>query len=122
MSAPRTPPPEYASPGQGHATRAFATGSVTQLRRHPWLSTVGLLTIAIIVLAMLWDWNWLKGPIERQVEAQTGREFAIDGNFDVDLGWTSASFRADAVRFGNAAWSKRPIMAAANRVEFTIRI
>ncbi|HJW45869.1 MAG TPA: AsmA family protein [Lysobacter sp.] len=122
MSAPRAPPPEYAPPGHRRDARALATGSVAQLRRHPWLSTLGLLAIAIILLAMLWNWNWLKGPIERQVEAQTGREFAIDGDLDGDLGWTSATFRVDAMRFGNAAWSKRPIMAAANRVEFTIRI
>ena len=41
---------------------------------------------AIIVLILLWDWNWFKRPIERYVHAKTGRELHIDGNLDVDLG------------------------------------
>jgi uncharacterized protein involved in outer membrane biogenesis len=98
------------------------TAHARTLRRHPWLTLIGLFLVAIIVLVCIWDWNWFKGPIERQVQARTGREFDIGGNLDVDLDWTTPTVRADTLRFGNAKWSKRPVMASADRVEFTIRL
>ncbi len=79
------------------------------------------MVLALVVLVLLWDWNWFKGPIERQVERRTGREFDIGGNLDVDLGWVP-TIRAEQVRFGNAAWSKQPTMASAERVEFEIEL
>lgn len=99
-----------------------ASASAAALRRHPWLTALGLFLVALIVLMLLWDWNWFKGPIERQVEARTGRSLDIGGNLDVDLDWRTPIIRADAVRFGNAKWSKQPVMASADRVEFAIRI
>ncbi len=89
--------------------------------RHPWLSGLALLMIGLAVLILLWDWNWLKGPIERQVEARTGREFEIGGDLDVDLGWVS-TISAGTLRFGNADWSRQPTMAAARQVEFSIAL
>lgn len=35
--------------------------------------------VAALALAFF-DWNWLKGPLERQVAARTGRELAIAGD------------------------------------------
>ncbi|MEP6633590.1 MAG: AsmA family protein [Luteimonas sp.] len=91
------------------------------LARHPFLITLGVLLFAIIVLIVFWDWNWFKGPIERRVQAQTGRAFVIGGNLDVDLGRIT-TIRADVLRFGNAPWSKVPTMATADRVELDIEI
>ena len=68
---PETPPAD--SPG-GTARRRKGP-----LRRHPWLTALGVLALAIVVLVLLWDWNWFKRPIERYVEARTGREFRIGG-------------------------------------------
>lgn len=79
-----------------------------------------MLALALVALIALWDWNWFKGPIERQVQARTGRTFTIGGDLDVDLDWKTPTVRADAVRFGNAAWSKEPTMASADRIEFEI--
>ncbi|HEY0662956.1 MAG TPA: AsmA family protein [Lysobacter sp.] len=107
------------SPSDGNSD---ARSPLAAVRRHPWLSALGLLAIAIIVLVLLWDWNWFRGPVERQVEARTGREFDIGGDLDVDLDWTTPTIRADAVRFGNAAWSKQPTMAATDRVEFQVEL
>jgi uncharacterized protein involved in outer membrane biogenesis len=102
--------------------RESAEAIARKLRRHPWLTALGLVVVGLVVLIWLWDWNWFKGTIERQVEARTGREFNIGGDFDVDLDWITPTLRADAVRFGNADWSKQPVMASADRVEFKIRI
>ncbi len=77
------------------------------------------MVIVAIVLAVLWDWNWFKGPIERQVEARTGRTLSINGDLDVDLGWTPV-IRAGDVHFGNAEWARQPEMARAEQLELSI--
>ncbi|WP_315386705.1 AsmA family protein [uncultured Stenotrophomonas sp.] len=74
----------------------------------------------ILLLIALWDWNWFKGPVERAVQAKTGREFHIGGNLDVDLGRT-LTVRADGLTFANAEWSKTPRMASADRAEIDVR-
>jgi uncharacterized protein involved in outer membrane biogenesis len=91
------------------------------LVRHPWRSAVALFGLAILLLVLLWDWNWFKGPIERLVEARTHRSFDIGGDLDVDLGRTTL-VRADSLRFGNAHWSRTPIMASADRVTIGIEV
>ena len=87
-------------------------------RRHPFLATLGALVLGVLVLVALWDWNWLRGPIERIVQAQTGRTFDIGGNLDVDLGRVTI-VRMDAVRFGNADWSRPRDMVVGDRVQFS---
>ena len=89
------------------------------ITRHPWLTGLAVLLVALAILLALWDWNWFKGPVERYVHAKTGRQLVIGGNLDVDLGRTSI-IRADALSFSNAAWSKVPTMFSADRLEFGI--
>ncbi len=86
---------------------------------HPWLTVLGVMLLAVVLLILFWDWNWFKGPIERQVQARTGRTFKIGGELDVDLGRVT-TIRADALSFGNASWSKEPTMAALDRLELRI--
>ncbi len=78
------------------------------------------MVVAILVLILLWDWNWFKGPVERAVQARTGRALQI-GNLDVDLGRTT-TVRGDRIRFANASWAKQPQMASADRVEIDVRL
>lgn len=94
------------------------------LRKPPSRRALLFLALSAVALATLWilfDWNWLKGPLERRVSAQTQREFRIGGNLDVDLGRVT-TVRAGQLRFGNAAWSKEPVMAAAEHAELDIEI
>lgn len=82
---------------------------------------LGILAAVIVVVAILFDWNWLRRPIEWAVERQTGRSFHIAGDLDVDLGRVT-TVRADTLSFGNAAWSKVPTMAAADRAELSVEV
>lgn len=75
----------------------------------------------VIAFIVLFDWNWLKAPLERRVSAETGREFRIGGNLDVDLGRVT-TIRASALRFGNAPWSREAIMASADHAEMDVEI
>lgn len=79
-----------------------------------------LLVAALMVLIALWDWNWFKGPVERAVQARTGRVLQI-GNLDVDLGRVT-TIRGDALTFANAPWAPQPQMARADRAEIDIRV
>ena len=78
------------------------------------------LLAAILLLIALWDWNWFKGPVERAVQAKTGRALHI-GNLDVDLGRVT-TIRADSITFANAQWARQPKMASADRVEIDVRV
>ncbi|MBA3930527.1 MAG: AsmA family protein [Xanthomonas sp.] len=82
---------------------------------------LGVLAAIIVVVAILFEWNWLRRPIEWVVERQTGRSFHIAGNLDVDLGRVT-TVRGDALTFGNATWSKVPTMAAADRAELSVEV
>jgi uncharacterized protein involved in outer membrane biogenesis len=89
-------------------------------RGQRWLAVLVFLFALILLVIALWDWNWFKGPVERAVQAKTGREFHIGGNLDVDLGRT-LTVRADGLTFANAEWSKTPRMASADRAEIDLR-
>lgn len=91
------------------------------LSGHPVRIALVLLALALILLVLLWDWNWFKRPVERMVEARTGRSLVIGGDLDVDLGRVT-TIRADVLRFGNAAWSEEPVMAAADRLELQVEV
>ncbi len=97
------------------------TARYTRRRLRSLWIVLGVLSAALLVLIVLFDWNWLKGPVERAVQAKTGREFRIGGDLDVDLGRISI-VRADALRLGNAAWSKRGDMATVKRLELKIEL
>ena len=80
---------------------------------------LGAIAVTLLVLWLLWDWNWFKGPLERAVSGATGREFRIDGDLDVDLGRT-ITVSAEGLRLANADWSKQARMGQADRVEIDI--
>lgn len=82
---------------------------------------LGALLAALVLLIVLFDWNWFKRPLEMAVQASTGRQLRIDGDLDVDLGRVTR-LMADRVSFANAQWSKEPVMASADRVEVGFEI
>ncbi len=101
------PPGADDAPGVGDGAAGDAGDD--DARRYRRL-TIGLLALLVGLLFLLWDWNWFKGPIERRVEAATGREFRIEGDLDVELHWSRPTIVANDVMLGNAAWSAEPEM------------
>jgi hypothetical protein len=86
-----------------------------------WAWVIATVLVAIGIFIAVFDWNWLKGPIERRVQAATGRSFAIKGNLAVDLGM-QPTIRVDGIELGNATWSNQPLMARLERVEARIAL
>jgi len=116
MSSPSRPEPQ-AGPRAGLALHVQRAG--TSIRAHPVLTALGVAVAALAVLIVLWDWNWFRGPVERQVEARTGRSFDIAGDLDVDLGRIT-TIRAADLALGNPEWSKRDRMATTDLLEFSV--
>ena len=50
-----------------------------------WLTGFAALVLLVAAGLYFFDWNMLRGPIERRVEHATGRAFAINGNLSVHL-------------------------------------
>lgn len=87
-------------------------------RRKLGIGLAGL-AVALLALVLLWDWNWLRGPLEARVEQQTGRRFVIGGDLDVDIGW-HPRVRLEQVTLGNPSWARTPQMFAAEVAELTL--
>ena len=88
--------------------------------RRRWLIALAAVAALIALLVALWDWNWFRGPVERAVQARTGREFHL-GHLDVDLGRVT-TIRGDDMTLANASWSKTARMASIGRGEIDVRL
>ncbi|HZV83463.1 MAG TPA: AsmA family protein [Brevundimonas sp.] len=80
--------------------------------RHPGraekiAASVTLALIAVIVIfLMLFDWNWLRGPIGRWATARYDREIVLAGDLDVRLFSFTPSARIQDLRIGGPDWAK----------------
>jgi uncharacterized protein involved in outer membrane biogenesis len=83
------------------------------------LEIAGAVLLGLVLIALVWDWNWLRGPIERRVSAATGRSFDIAGDLDVDLGLHP---RIDVGRMvlGNVPGAKEPRMASVDHLSLRV--
>jgi uncharacterized protein involved in outer membrane biogenesis len=86
-----------------------------------WLELLALLALLVALFVWWFDWNMLKPFVERRVEAQTGREFHIDGDLDVDLSM-APKVTLERVRFGNQDGAKERDMATSDQVQFRVRL
>ncbi len=82
---------------------------------------IGVVAVIIAVGVALFDWNMLRGFIERRVTESTGRELVIGGDLQVDLGFTSR-ISVENIRFANADWGTAPTMVAIDRLEFSLHV
>jgi AsmA family protein len=87
------------------------------VRSHPiWLA----IAAALLLLILLFDWNWFRGPLERYISKKTERTFRIS-DLHVRLGFTP-TIRMRDVYFSNAAWSKNEVMARIKELEFSVSL
>lgn len=88
------------------------------VRRHPVLLAVAT---ALVILVLLFDWNWFRAPLERYISQKTQREFKIS-DLHVDLGFVP-TIRMRDVYFSNADWSPRhEAMAKIEMLEFSVSL
>ena len=82
------------------------------VRRHAW--ALGILG-ALVLLVLVFDWNWLRAPIERAVSNRIHREFHL-GAIEVHLG-REPMVRLKDISVGNLPGAREPTMARIGAVE-----
>jgi uncharacterized protein involved in outer membrane biogenesis len=71
-------------------------------RRGGWIAgTLGAVAIVLVGTLILFDWNWLKGPIEGKVSGRLGRPFHIHGDLNVELS-LKPRITVEGAELGNA--------------------
>ena len=89
-------------------------------KRRGWiLGTLGAVVILLISVLVVFDWNWLKGPIESQVSRSLGRPFRINGALEVEP-TLQPRITVESIELGNAPWGSDEPMAKIDRVEVTV--
>ena len=88
--------------------------------RHPVLWTLGVVVVVLIVIAALFDWNWLREPLEHYVTKKTQREFRIS-DLNVHLGFTPVVTMKD-VYVANSSWSEIQPMAEIKELKFSLSL
>ena len=75
-----------------------------------WLGiALGSLSLLLVLLLLLLDWNVVRDYAARQVSQMTGRSLTVTG--DLDIGWSLAPrIHAEQIRFDNASWSQEAHM------------
>lgn len=76
---------------------------------------------AMVVLVLVFPWDWLRGPLNRYVSERTGRQFEITRRLEVVPGWRTR-VRLDGVAFANPGWATDPFLIKAESAEFEIRL
>ena len=81
-----------------------------------------LLIAAVVIFLLLFDWNWLRGPIGRWASVKYDREIALQGDLDVNLfSWTPSVVVRD-LKFGGPEWAKEQDTANVARIEASVRL
>lgn len=92
---------------------------------HPlWARLVvglAVLLAALVLLAVLFPWDWLRGPLNRYVSDRTGRHFEITRHLDVKLGLTTRVL-ADGIEFANPDWANDPFLLKAEAAQVDVRL
>lgn len=83
------------------------------------LTTFAIIIGVLVLIILIFDWNWLKGPIERKVSAETGRSFAINGDLDVKLS-RYPLVSVQKIALGNAPWGSRDHMLTIEELSFRV--
>lgn len=91
--------------------------------RPGWGSAIaGLLVLAIVVFLMLFDWNWLRGPIGRYASAKTGRTIQLTGDLKVKLLTLTPRVDIGGLKVGNPNWGPKENMAEVGNVAVKARL
>ncbi len=85
------------------------------------VAALGLIAL-IVLAALLFDPNWLRGPIMRQTTEKTGRELVINGELGIDWGWPVTRLSAGGVTFANPQWAEEPQMLTAENISVGVSL
>lgn len=81
-----------------------------------------LLVAAVVVFLLLFDWNWLRGPIGRWASAKYDRDIALRGDLDVKLFTWTPTVIVNDLKFGGPQWARARDTATVSRIEASFRL
>jgi hypothetical protein len=94
-------------------------------RGHGWwvkaLAGLAVAAVLLVLLAIFFPWDVLRGPLNRYVSDKTGRHFEITRHLDVKLGRTTRIV-ADGIEFANPEWARDPLLVKAEGAEIDIEL
>ncbi|GAA0615711.1 AsmA family protein [Brevundimonas kwangchunensis] len=81
-----------------------------------------VLILAVVLFLALFDWNMLRGPIERWASAKYDRQIELNGDLDVNLfSWTpSAQIRE--LRIGGPDWARERDTLKVDDLQASVRL
>jgi hypothetical protein len=84
---------------------------------------LGLAVIAaIVVFLVIFDWNWLRGPVSRIASGALHRTVRIEGDLDVHPWSFSPRAEANGVTIGNPPWAGPHDMATVGKLAVQVKI
>ena len=87
-----------------------------------WRTLLVLSLFAVLGLGILYfPWDSLRGPVNRYVSEQLGRQFEITQRLSVSLGLTT-TVRAEGLVLANPEWADEPFLIKAKAAEFDIKL
>lgn len=106
-----------ASPGPQPMKRISQVGP---LARAVAIAALAMFTVVFVVM-LIFDWNWVKGPLERYVASATGRTLVLGG--DISGTWSlRPTFTFRDVQYANPGWAEQPYLLEAKEIMFTISL
>ncbi|MBW3560761.1 MAG: AsmA family protein, partial [Proteobacteria bacterium] len=117
----------------GHVARADALRLGREIRalriRRPgktalrWTASLfAVLSTALVVFFLLFEWNWLRGPIGRYASARLDREVRIHGDLDVKLFSRTPRATANGITVRQPAWAGSGQMAELQRLTVEVEL
>lgn len=83
--------------------------------------TLAASVLVVLVFLLVFDWNWLKSPIQNGVARATGRTLDIAG--DISGQWRlRPRIRLEQVRLSNPEWAQAPHLLSAEAIELRIAL
>ena len=86
------------------------------------LTIVGALLLAIVLFAVLFNWNGLRPWLAHEIAAKTGRPASIDGDLKVHLLSWNPSAEINGVSIENPTWADQNVMFAAQRISVSVSL
>lgn len=88
-----------------------------------WTGGVGAtLLVAIALFLILFDWNYLRGPIGRFASAKTGREIVLAGDLKVHAFSLKPSATVQGIHIGNPKWAGPGQTADIARLDVQVKL
>jgi len=78
--------------------------------------------LAAVLFLLLFDWDWLRGPISRYASARTGREVRIEGHLHVHPWSWTPSAEVSGLRIGNPKWAGSGDLAYIREIDLKARL